>query len=243
MRLFLAAAFLALHLSTPGLAAVETIDRGPVAGSAEGRVWSRVVDQVGNTQGQAELWHIGQPPTGASLRLDVDAPLAGQMDIRIPWMTGDGGIVELSVSYDGYRTPTGFSCTLDAVRRPDLNPDPVVILYPRVVTMDQTYRISVTWSGGEAADDVVAEPERWNYAEKGQLRWTLELHRSGDALTLVFIGADGQENSRLVATESDGTIRARSGQQEVTIRRGDGYLDYLSANVDGSDPFTARLGQ
>ncbi len=62
-------------------------------------------------------------------------------------------------------------------------------------------------------------------------------------MTLVFIGADGQENSRLVATESDGTIRARSGQQEVTIRRGDGYLDYLSANVDGSDPFTARLGQ
>lgn len=106
--------------------------------------------------------------------------------------------------------PTGFSYTLDAVRRPDLNPDPVVILYPRVVTMDQTYRISVIWSGGEAADDVVAEPERWNYAEKGQLRWTLELHRSGDALTLVFIGADGQENSRLVATESDGTIRARA---------------------------------
>lgn len=117
----------ALLPSTPGLASVETLDRGLVAGSAEGRIWSRVVDQIGKTQGLSEVWHIGAPPMGATLHLSIDAPLPDRMRIWLPWMTADGGIVELSPME---RTPSGVTLTTGPITRPDLNPDPVVILYP-----------------------------------------------------------------------------------------------------------------
>lgn len=49
----------AVSTPRPARATVTMTDRGALTGSAEGRIWSRVADEVGNTQGAAEVWHLG----------------------------------------------------------------------------------------------------------------------------------------------------------------------------------------
>lgn len=51
-------ALVAVSLAAPAWAVPEQVDMGPIGGSAQGHVWSRVVDEVGNTQGRAESWTL-----------------------------------------------------------------------------------------------------------------------------------------------------------------------------------------
>lgn len=221
-------------------AAVDTVDRGPLPGTGEGRIWSRVVDQVGNTQGQAEVWHLGPARPDVRLRVTLEAPIAEQISTRVHLMTTDGGLVEFEVADPQYRTPNGFSAVIGPFKRPDLNPDLRVVLYPRKPSMDQTYRLSAAWEGGDAAPaEAVGEAADWlgiwRRSEGGTIVEMIEIQTDGTGFVLIFRDAEGQETSRLAAVLVDGVLTARGTKRLVSIVLGEGVLQYTSTDFDGSN--------
>lgn len=220
----------------PAWSQVAQVDRGLLAGSDGGRIWSRVVDEVGNAQGQAETWHLGPPPEGAMLTLTVDAPVVEDIDITLHFQGRDGLMGELKLTAED-RTPTGYADDWGPFW-PPTNADLLVVLYPAKPSVDQHYRISAAWGAGAAAPAPAASPDisgRWSRSENGATVESIEILGSGAAVTLVFYDAAGAETQRLPATRDGDTITARGISRLVTIVLRDGVLAYTSTDFDGAN--------
>lgn len=168
--------------------------------------------------------------------MTVDAPIAEQIDIRVPFVVIGAGGIEGEISLPGNRTPIGYSAAMGPFRSPEANPDLTVVLYPRARVMDQTYRIVVAWEGGEGA-----ARQTWTRYEGGVAQESIRIEGEGASLTVVFLDGAGRETVRLPATEVSGTILARGAQRMVVIVRRDGFLAYTSMNYDGTNRWDAEF--
>lgn len=93
------------------MARAENIDMGPFNGSAAGRIFSTVVDEVGNTKSRTEIWHWNMPEIrNAKFELSIKCPDPWGMDATLEYIARYGDIIRLAL----HRGPSGFELKIDS---------------------------------------------------------------------------------------------------------------------------------
>ncbi len=120
------------------LLANEWVDMGPLKGSAAGHVWSKIVDEVGNTQGRNEVWQLALP-CPVVLEIIVKCPVPHALEVKIDYEHAYHGIIELKPT----RTADGFHEKEINFKDPHLIKNMNIQVYSRKPSTDQRYQLLV----------------------------------------------------------------------------------------------------
>lgn len=120
------------------LMANEWVEMGPLNGSAEGHVWSKVVDEVGNTKGRNEVWQLSLP-CPASLDITVRCPDPYSLEVVFEYRHAHHGILEFKPD----RIADGFSKKGLNLREDKLITNMKIKVYSRKPSTDQRYQLIV----------------------------------------------------------------------------------------------------
>lgn len=117
-------------------AGVEWVDMGPLNGSAQGRAWSKVVDEVGNIVGRNEIWKV-KLPAQAFVEVIVKCPDPGALGVTVKWKTEYGEALEWGVEQakDGFRHK--FSMAWNPANQKDIT----IVVATRRAPTDQMYQV------------------------------------------------------------------------------------------------------
>ncbi len=116
----------------------EWVDMGPLKGSAEGHIWSKVVDEVGNTQGRNEEWQLSLP-CSVNMEFIVKCPDSYSLEVSLNYQHDWHGIIELKPD----RTADGFYCKNYNFKDAHLIKNFNIKVYSRKPSTDQKYQLIV----------------------------------------------------------------------------------------------------
>lgn len=226
-------------------AVAEIVDMGPLTGSVEGHVWSKVINEAGQVQSRDEVWQV-QMAAPALVEVSMRCPDPYPLEVLVQWL-GDEGPADYALE----RVSGGFSKRFSWPWNPVTMRNLRVLVRSRHPGTDQQYQLSLSFGDGAAGNaspaqsDAAAPPTdltaflgNWLRMEDGAVAEYMELAQSGDALEIIFRAADGQTiTSRLPASLRDGAVVATSAGRRVRIVASAGRLEYVSSNLDGSGPW------
>ncbi|KAF1083446.1 MAG: hypothetical protein GQF41_0224 [Candidatus Rifleibacterium amylolyticum] len=131
----------------------EWVDMGPLQGSVEGHVWSKVVDEVGNTQGRNEIWQLSLPcPVLAEIIVKCPDPYP--LEVAVDYTHDWHGTIQLKPE----RTSTGFYTKEIALRDPERIKKLRISVYSRKPATDQRYQLIVNLTGLDGKPLTAAAP-------------------------------------------------------------------------------------
>lgn len=239
-----------ISISPAARAAAQWVDMGPIAGSVQGHVWSKVIDELGNTRGRAESWSLAQ---GVASRIVVTlrAPNPNLLDLRIHLVHPDGDTGELKLPYPGKEIPGGYQTEIKQVLpgpRPTREKSAVskITVSPNSSSMDQRYQLTVEIqplagaSASSASSSTSAQNAAGPQAVEGQ--WvrrsgsevleTLNIRHDGSSWIVTGSEPKGNGFRRRIVGQGNGWIvlePAAGGEKGARIRIGtDGMLDWES---------------
>lgn len=123
------------------VSANEWVDMGPLDGSAEGHIWSKVVDQVGNTRGRNEIWSV-ELPAKAHIEFIVKCPDPYPLEVRVQWRGEYGDLFDGPIE----RRVDGFYQKFNNWS-PEKQRDIRVVVFSRKPSTDQRYQLTVNLFG------------------------------------------------------------------------------------------------
>lgn len=225
----------------PLLAAQDWFDMGPIDGSADGHVWSRVIDEVGNTQARFEEWHMALPAE-ADVDIALQAPDPGKLDVRIRYTGQYGDPIEHLLSAEENAAPGGYRHVYGPWS-PEGVRDIRILVATRDSSTDQVYQLTVTLTprAGETPAETgtpAALLGTWSRSENGTKVESMDIVASGDAVTLIFRDAAGGETGRATGKMANGRLTASTARRLVTITLEGNQLSYTSSDHDGGNPWT-----
>lgn len=116
----------------------EWVDMGPLNGSAVGHVWSRIVDEIGNTQGRNEVWQLSLPcPVIAEIVVKCPDPYL--LEVSLDYTHAYHGVIQ----HKPERTATGFYTKEFTFKEPELIKNLRISVYNRKPSTDQRYQLTV----------------------------------------------------------------------------------------------------
>ena len=189
-------------------AAVEWVDMGPISGSVQGSVWSKVVDEVGNTQGRAETWTLN-PGVPSKVVITLRAPDPRNLELRINLRHLDGDTGFLRLPELGKEIPGGYQQVIKKVI-PGSKPSrdgsalPSISVMPTSTSTNQRYQLTVeivpldgplptTAAPSGGGIDALAAPMegQWTYTDRSGKTETFEFVRSGNSWLVVIRDSAG----------------------------------------------------
>jgi len=216
------AALLSFGLADIAAAAPNWVDMGPIGASAQGHVWSKVVDEVGNTQGRSESWSL---PQGGPSRIVVTlrAPNPADLDLRIKLRFPDGNTGEFRLPAPDKAIPGGFQQVISrAVPGPRAQGEVMAVtgiaVSPTKEFVDQRYQLTVevTPLAGQppATSSAVPSVDRlasrmqgsWNRYDNGTLVETLEVGRDPQGWRVRGTEPNGRTNIYRILSQANGWL-------------------------------------
>lgn len=241
-------AFLALGLVVCSglLSAAEWVDMGPIDGAVEGHVWSKVINEAGQTNSRDESWQVNfAAPAIFEFRLQCPDPYP--LDARVQMRNEYGEVSEYVLD----RVAGGFHKKFGSAWHPATTRDVRVLVSTRQPGTDQRYQLTLgqfdvagkpipsssTSRVGDARPTgaIAAFLGTWSRMENGSVAEYLQLVESADGIEIIFLAPDGHTiTSRLPGRLEAGVLSAASARRKVRIVAVDGKLDYTSSDHDGS---------
>lgn len=228
------------------LSAGEWVDMGPLDGTAEGHVWSKVVNETGATVGRDESWQVSFAAP-AILEFRLECPDSYPLDARVQTKNSYGEVSEFLLD----RVDGGFHKKFSSAWDPQTTRDVRVLVSTRQPGTDQRYQLtlslfdvagnplpssSATQVGDESAPASTADfLGTWLRRENGIVVEYLQLVETADGIEIIFLDRDGRTiTSRSPGRLQAGVLNAASAQRKLRIVAVDGILDYTSSDHDGS---------
>lgn len=225
--------------------ATDWVDMGPLAGTGNGHVWSKVLDETGRTEERAESWSVTLPaPAVVEVRVRCADPYPLQARVQSKSLAGDPS------EYDLDRGAGGFHKKFSSPWDPRTTRDIRVQIWPRQPGTDQQYQLTVDLfdaagrplSGAGAAGATSGSAGAvegflgsWSRTEGGRIAEIMEIVRSGSEILILFRGpGGGPVTSRLSARMQGSQLVASSAQRKLWITRSSAGLAYASSQLDGS---------
>jgi hypothetical protein len=234
------------------LQANEWVDMGPLKGSAEGHVWSKVVDEAGNTQGRNEVWQLTLP-CPVTVEVIVKCPDPYPLEVSVNYQHDWHGIIELKPD----RTADGFYHKNYNFKDAHLVKNLNIRVYSRKPSTDQRYQLVVnmrTIDGQPISDSTAASSSapassgsgeeifagKWRSTDKGAT-YIMIMTLNGKNYDVTWQENDtGAITSRGKGTVENGSLKidwrpgsARTGTMTVTGSTG----KYRSVTFSGTEPF------
>jgi hypothetical protein len=232
----------------PLQAAPEWVDMGPVDGSVQGHVWSKVIDEVGNTQARYEVWQVALP-SQAEVEFAIQAPDPHRLDVRILYTGVYGDPIEHLLSANENVFPGGYRHVYGPWA-PEGVRNIRIAVATRDSSTDQIYQLTVRLSSvagaptdGAAADRTVpaALLGTWLRNENGQLVESMEIAASGEDVTLTFFDGSGGETGRATGVYANGRLTASNPRRLITIVLQGTDISYTSTDHDGGNPWSGQF--
>jgi hypothetical protein len=227
---------------------IEYVDMGPVSGTVQGHVWSKVVDEVGNTKGRAETWQVNLDGP-ADVVFTFRAPDLYQVNARISWwIDGEGEFTWDMGSTPKEQIPGGYQISFSF--DPKFKKRIAVTVSPKRTVADQIYQLTVasartgqtpaTGAAGDSPETAVVGT--WVYRRNDQIRETLVIARSGEGFTVTVLDADGAQISRTDGRFENGWLVTQDARNGGRARVSpDGSLEFVSTRLDtGAVVWTGR---
>jgi hypothetical protein len=174
--------------STPLAAAVEWVDMGPLQGTGNGHVWSKVVDEVGNIVGRNEIWSV-KLPAPAVVEVIVKCPIPSQLGVTVKWKSEYGDALEWGVEQTG----SGFYHKFSDPWSPATQKEIKIVVATRAATSDQVYQLICNLY--DASGRLISQP----VATHDPMDKPVENPRSGN----VAVGKPASQSSTYVGTGVD----------------------------------------
>ena len=218
------AALLSLSVADIAAASPEWVDMGPVAGSVQGHVWSKVVDEVGNTQGRAESWTLQQ---GVPSRVVVTlrTPDPGSVEVRMNFRYPDGDSGYLHLPYPGKEIPGGYRQVIDRIIPGTKPADKTnalfsITVFPTKPSTDQRYQllVEITPLSG-SAQPATSAPSASVEAMAAKMQGVWKRYNNGTWLETLEVGRDAQ-GWRVRGVEPNGKTNIYR-----ILSQGDGWLE------------------
>jgi len=218
---------------------IEYVDMGPVSGTVQGHVWSKVVDEVGNTKGRAETWQVNLDGP-ADVVFTFRAPDLYQVNARISWwIDGEGEFTWDMGSTPKEQIPGGYQISFSF--DPKFKKRIAVTVSPKRTVADQIYQLTVasartgqtpaTGAAGDSPETAVVGT--WVYRRNDQIRETLVIARSGEGFTVTVLDADGAQISRTDGRFENGWLVTQDARNGGRARVSpDGSLEFVSTRLD-----------
>lgn len=202
------AALLSLSVADLAATAPEWVDMGPIAGSVQGHVWSKVVDEVGNTRGRAESWTLQQ---GVPSRIVVTlrAPNPDDLDLRIRLRFPDGDSGEFRLPAPDKAIPGGYQKVIArALPGPRAQGEDMAVtgitVYPTREFVDQRYQLTVEITPLSASpQSSTSAPSASVAAMAGSMQGVWKRYGNGTLLETLEVGRDA-EGWRVRGVEPNG---------------------------------------
>ncbi len=173
-------------------ASPEWVDMGPISGSVQGHVWSKVVDEVGNTRGRAESWTLNSGVL-SKIVVTLRAPEAQNLELRVNLRHPDGDTSYLQLPYPGTEIPGGYRTVVNNVI-PGAKPTrersamPSISVMPVRNSTDQRYQLTVEIFPLDGSSPGVMPPQGgvdafdlsgiWQHGNNGE-HWTITRQPDG----------------------------------------------------------------
>lgn len=191
------AATISLAFVNPAAAAPDWVDMGPIAGNAQGHVWSRVVDEVGNTKARAESWTLSQG-VPSQIVITLRAPNPQLLDLRIKLRHPNGDTGEFRLPAPDKVIPGGYRQTIRRAlpgSRPQGSDMAVsaITIAPASESMDQRYQlvvevVPITGKSPATTTPAPTPVER----TAAQMRGVWKRYGNGTLLESLEVGRDAQ---------------------------------------------------
>lgn len=222
--------------------AADFVDMGPLSGSVQGHVWSKVVNEAGQTQGRNEVWSV-MLAAPAKPEFVIKCPDSYPLEAVLQWKNEYGEPFE----YKFDRVNGGFHKKFGFEFNPKTSKDIRVVVSTRHSNTDQFYQLSLILSGAGSAPPAAVSPGdgrgflgTWGRSEGGAEVEIMEVTQSPAGLKLVFRDhPGGPVTSQVVGKMEGNTLVAASPRRKLSIKSlGAGRLAYSSSNHDGSSPWS-----
>ncbi len=235
------------------VSANEWVDMGPLDGSAEGHIWSEVVDQVGNTRGRNEIWSV-ELPAKAHIEFIVKCPDPYPLEVRVQWKGEYGDLFDGPIE----RRAEGFYQKFENWS-PEKQRDIRVVVFSRKPSTDQRYQLTVNLFG---QDGKLLQRERtapretplpgfagvWTRSEGGRVVDKISIVAKGSMYELIFQESeDGPVVSRGIGRVEgnvlvvDSWVLSRKSRTVKIQLASNDILSYTSHNPDGSEPWQGEF--
>lgn len=246
--------FLALLLfGRPDMArASEWVDMGPLKGSVEGHVWSKVINEAGVTSSRAESWQVSiSGPAAPEFRLRCADPYS--LEVRVQSQNAYGEISEYLLD----RVAGGFHKKFSSVWDPKTTRAVRVLVASRHPETDQRYQLTLglfdgagkPLTEGSARIGEAGPPAEtaellgmWLRMENGRVAEYMQLVELADGVEIRFLAPDAQTvTSRLTGQLRQGVLSATSDKRKLRIVATGERLDYTSSNLDGTAAWNTQF--
>lgn len=244
---------LALLVCCGTLSAADWVDMGPLNGTAEGHVWSRVINETGATVSRDESWQVSfAAPAILEFRLLCADPYP--LEARVQSKNAYGEVSEYLLD----RVAGGFHKKFSSVWNPQTTRDVRVLVSTRQPGTDQRYQLTLTLfdaagkplsasppTQGEGVLTSAATTEflgTWLRKENGSVAEYLQLVEGANGIDIIFLAPDARTvTGRLAGRLQAGVLSAASAERQVRIVVTGGELDYTSSNLDGTAAWNGRF--
>jgi hypothetical protein len=240
-------AALAVCLHSGVAVAADWAEMGPVQGTVQGHVWSKVIDESGQAKGRNEVWLL-KLVAPARPEFIVLCPDPSSLEALVQWKSEYGESLEYKLD----RVPTGFRKKFSSAWDPKKSRDIRILITTRQASADQHYQLTVNLldeSGQPQAG--TAGPERgqgdfaglWIRSEGGRLVEAMDISVSAQAVEIIFRDRPGgPETGRATGRLTGGRLEAANARRRITATlTGLGRLAYTSTNLDGSSPWSGEF--
>ena len=231
----------------------EMADMGPLTGSAEGHIWSMVVDDAGNTKGRNEIWQLSLPGP-VKREIIVKCPDPYPLEAELVYQHAEHGMMYGKLT----RTPNGFHQKEIIFNKYQLIKNMTFKVYARKPSTDQRYQVLVnlTTLDGQpvsaAAPNSTPVPEgttdvsapfvgKWASAHPG-VTYIMIVTQVGAGYDVTW-----QENEQGSVT-SRGKGKVEDGRLVIDWRPGSNRIGtlhesgkYRSTNMSGAEPFESTF--
>ncbi len=244
---FVTASVLALPLHAGIAGGADLVEMGPVQGTVQGHVWSKVINEAGQTQGRDEVWLL-QLAAPASPEFIVLCPDPYPLEALVQWKTEYGESFEIRLD----RVAKGFHKKFSSPWDPGKSRDIRIVISTKHAPADQRYQLTVNLldaSGRPQGAAVVSKQVEesfeglWARVESGVLGDFMEISVTEQSVQIVFRDRPrGPETGRASGRLTAGRLEAANARRKIIATlKGSGRLAYTSTNLDGSSPWSGEF--